>query len=114
MHWSAYEVFSVLSGASLLIGTLVGSILEADLSAKDRLFGFFGGIAMIGYGFYVAGQTEGVFVFPVGVFIVPFVFTGWIVVQIVQASGRKQLRERPAATSGDPDDVPGVPPSSQW
>lgn len=114
MHWSAYEIFSVLSGASLLIGTFVGSILEADLSTKDRLFGLFGGIAMIAYGFHVAGQTEGVFVFPVAVFIVPFVFTGWIVLQIVQASGRKQLADRPAATSGDTDGVPGVPPSSQW
>jgi predicted MFS family arabinose efflux permease len=114
MHWSSYEVFTVLSGACLLISTFVGSIAEADLSTKDRLFGVFGGIAMIGYGFYVAAQTEGVFVFPVGVFIVPFAFTGWIVLQIVQASGRKQLRDRPATTSGDTDDVPGVPPSSQW
>ncbi|MGI5174967.1 hypothetical protein ACQEVZ_01345 [Dactylosporangium sp. CA-152071] len=67
MHWSAYEVFSVLSGI-----VLIGLALVPSMKAKDRAWSALGGIAFAGYGFYVAGQDSGTWTFPVVIFVIPF------------------------------------------
>ena len=79
MNWSPYEIFSVLSGVVLLVTAAVGPAYGAELSAKDRTWTVAGGAGYVAYGFYVANATSGHFVFPVVVFVIPFVFAGWIV-----------------------------------
>jgi hypothetical protein len=88
MHWSAYEVFSVLSGLALLACAL----LPSDFS---RPWSVVGGIGFIGYGFFVAGQETGVWVFPVWIFFIPFLVVLYL---IVSAMGRSS---GPDSESGD-------------
>ena len=67
MHWSAYEVFSVLSGI-----VLVGMAFVPSLKGSDRAWALLGGIAFAVYGFYVAGQDSGTWTFPAIIFVIPF------------------------------------------
>jgi len=98
MNWDGYTVFSVLSGAVLLIGVLAAR----GLSAKDRLWGFIGGAFFIGYGLYVAGQTSGTFFFPVWIFIIPPA----AVIYLVAATVRSRPASRqPGAAAGSPGAV---------
>jgi hypothetical protein len=99
MHWGTYEVFSVLSGITLLAAAFV-----PDLGSRDRLWAAVFGILAIGYGFYVANQQYGTWTFPVQIFIVPFVGVIYFGMAIYQ---RKQAAARPAV--GDQGRAPGHP-----
>ena len=67
MHWGVYEVFSVISGAVLL---MCGLMLPG-VTVKDRAWSVIGGAFLMVYGVYVAKQTSGTYYFPVAVFIIP-------------------------------------------
>ncbi|MEU6141313.1 hypothetical protein ABZ848_13210 [Streptomyces sp. NPDC047081] len=67
MHWGVYEVFSVISGAVLL----VCGLMLPKVAVKDRAWSVIGGAFLLVYGVYVAKQTSGTYYFPVGVFIIP-------------------------------------------
>ncbi len=67
MNWDGYTVFSVISGAILIIGSLAGQ----GLSAKDRLYGLMGGGFFAGYGVFVASQHSGTYFFPIWIFVLP-------------------------------------------
>ena len=64
MHWSAYEVFSVISGVLLIAGAMLPG-------APARLGLFLVGAVLIGYGIVVANQSSGFWIFPIWIFIVP-------------------------------------------
>jgi hypothetical protein len=68
VHWSAYEVFSILSGI-----VLIGLAFTPDEKASNRFWCGIGGIGFIAYAFYVAAQTSGTFYFPVWIFVVPVI-----------------------------------------
>lgn len=68
MHWSAYEIFSILSGI-----VLIGLAFVPGEKGSNRLWCGLGGVVFIAYAFYVAGQTSGTFYFPVWIFILPVV-----------------------------------------
>ncbi|MET7473075.1 hypothetical protein ABZT17_01740 [Streptomyces sp. NPDC005648] len=67
MHWGVYEVFSVISGAVLL----VCGFLLPNVTVKDRAWSVIGGVFLLVYGVHVAQQTSGTYYFPVVIFIVP-------------------------------------------
>jgi hypothetical protein len=67
MHWGAYEVFSVLSGASALCLALFNN----SEKPTQRVWIACAGVFFIGYGIYVANQRSGFYVFPVEIFIIP-------------------------------------------
>jgi len=67
MHWGVHEVFSVISGIILL----VCGLMLPNVTVKDRAWSVIGGAFLLVYGVYVAKQTTGTYVFPVGVFIIP-------------------------------------------
>ena len=78
MHWSAYEIFSVLTGVTcVIVGVFPG------VPAKDRLWGFAGGVVFIGYGLYVAGQDSGTYFFPIWIFVVPFAGIAFAIIRLV-------------------------------
>lgn len=76
MSWSAYEVFSVLSGVVLLVAGLIG--IGTD-DFKDRVWAVLGGLCIIGYGIFVAAQDSGTYYFPAVIFVIPFVAAGWLI-----------------------------------
>jgi hypothetical protein len=82
MEWSSYEVFSVLSGISLLVVALV-----PDVKVKDRLWCVAGGLFFLVYGFYVAGQTSGTWTFPWVIFVIPFGVVGYVLYQVGKRKG---------------------------
>jgi hypothetical protein len=67
MNWSAYEVFSVISGL-----TLAGMGFLPETSVKDRAWLILSGGAFVVYGLYVAGQDSGTYYFPSVIFVLPF------------------------------------------
>ena len=79
MHWSAYEVFSVISGVILIVAGFL-----PRLSGRDRFWALVGGVLILGYGIYVANQTSGTYYFPAIIFIVPVIA---IVYLIATAAG---------------------------
>jgi hypothetical protein len=78
VHWGPYEIFSVLSGLSLLIVALVPG------KASSRLWAVLGGLFFVGYGVYVANQTTGVWTFPVWIFVIPFAAVVYLIAAIVK------------------------------
>jgi hypothetical protein len=67
MHWGAYEIFSVLSGVSILgLATFNGK--EKPM---QRVWIACAGIFFVAYGIFVANQAAGYYVFPVEIFIIP-------------------------------------------
>jgi hypothetical protein len=91
MHWGAYEVFSFLSGV-----TLIGAALLPGAAVKERLGGVLAGIFFIGYAIFVAGQTSGTFTFPVWIFVIPFGGAAWAIKQLVS---RGKSGEEPGVRS---------------
>lgn len=67
MHWDGYTVFSVISGAIMVLAAIVGQ----GLSARDRLYGLAGGGFFAAYGVFAASQHSGTFVFPIWIFVLP-------------------------------------------
>ena len=86
MHWSAYEVFSIISGLSL-----VGVGLLPETADKDRYWSMAGGAALIGYAFFVASRDSGTYYFPAAIFFIP------VLVAIVQGAKAWDRRSRRAA-----------------
>jgi hypothetical protein len=80
--WSSYEIFSVLSGLSLL-----GVALVPDLKPKDRAYAVGGGLFFLFYGFYVASQTTGTWTFPGVIFIIPFGVVGYALYGLAKRKG---------------------------
>lgn len=80
MQWSAYEIFSVISGL-----ILIGTTFMPGLSVKDRFYAFVGGAFFVGYGFYVANQAAGTYEFPVIIFVIP---VGAVIYVLAMASGK--------------------------
>lgn len=76
MHWDAYTVCSVLSGAILV---LLG-LAPIGAKPKDRFGCLAGGAAFIAYGVYVARQTSGFFVFSPAIFVIPVIAIAYLVV----------------------------------
>jgi hypothetical protein len=93
MNWSAYEIFTVLSGVALAIGGLM-----PGGGMKDRLWMVAGGVLLIGYGIYVANQTGGTWMFPIWIFVIPVAAGLWAVGKAVGRMG-----EASADTKQDPD-----------
>jgi hypothetical protein len=79
MHWSAYEIFSVISGAVLLIASVFPGV-----TLKDRLAMVVLGVFFIGFGWYVASQTSGTYTFPAMIFVIPFVGAGYAIYAVVK------------------------------
>lgn len=67
MHWDGYTIFSVLSGICLL-----ASAAAPRTPGKDRIYALIGGGFFAVYGFYVAGQVSGTYIFLIWIFIIPF------------------------------------------
>ncbi|MGZ3145078.1 hypothetical protein ACVDFE_24390 [Lentzea chajnantorensis] len=80
MHWSAYEVFSVLSGVTVLILALVAR----GMNGRSRALAVFSGLFCIVLGFYVAAQTNGTYYFPRRIFFIPFVAVGCTIYEVVK------------------------------
>lgn len=92
MDWGAYEIFSVLTGLSLLA---VAAVARADTSTRAWMIG--GGLFFAGYGWYVATQTTGTWTFPIWIFVVPFVAVGYVAVQLYRrADGAAEPETAPA------------------
>jgi hypothetical protein len=82
MDWSGYEVFSVLSGISLLAVAFV-----PGMRVKDRIWCVVGGLVFLVYGFYVAGQTSGTWTFPAIIFVIPFGVVGYVLYTLARRKG---------------------------
>jgi len=85
MHWSAYEIFSVISGIVLVFA----AVAVPDISARDRFWSGIGGILMIGYGIYVANQTSGTYVFPAAIFAIPVLALLYLIGAALGVTGNK-------------------------
>jgi hypothetical protein len=96
MHWNGYTVFSVLSGAVLVIAVLV----TRDISAKDRLYGLIAGVGFIGYGIFAGSRSSGTFYFPIWIFVVPPAAVGYLVVAAVRGRSTKSATAMPHADAG--------------
>lgn len=88
MHWDGYTVFSVISGIALLLMAL------AKGKASSRALMAAAGAVLIIYGIFVGMQTSGTFVFPVWIFVIPFVAAGKFVLDL---AGRSQRRPQDSA-----------------
>jgi hypothetical protein len=93
MHWSAYEIFSVISGIAL-----IALAFAPAGKASTRMWCGIGGVGFIVYAIYVASQTSGTYYFPVWIFVIP----GLAVLQLVRslASRRASNGASPARPSG--------------
>lgn len=84
MHWSAYEVFSVISGVLLLGAT---TMIEPG---RDRMWLFLSGVVFVGYGIYVASQDSGVYFFSPLIFVIPVGAAIWAGVMIYGSGGERK------------------------
>ena len=100
-HWDVYSIFSIIAGISMIVMALIPGV-GAGSRAVYVLFG----VGFIGYAIYVSGQQSGVFVFPVYIFIVPFV----ALFQLFHAISSKSS-SRSGRPSGSSHTAPAGPPS---
>ncbi|MET8860262.1 hypothetical protein [Streptomyces sp. NPDC004579] len=91
-HWSAYEIFAVLSGI-----ILIGAAFVPGNSVKNRAWAALGGIFLTCYGWYVAHQTTGTFQFPVVIFLIP---PGAVIYLLVKAFGKSGGQSSPPGAGG--------------
>ncbi|WRZ93978.1 hypothetical protein OHB54_36010 [Streptomyces sp. NBC_01007] len=100
-HWSAYEIFAVLSGI-----ILAGAAFVPGAGVKDRAWSVLGGIFLVWYGWYVAHQTTGTFRFPVVIFLIP---PGAVIYLLVKAFGHSGGQASPPGPTGsDGRGTPGI------
>jgi hypothetical protein len=97
MNWSAYEVFSVISGALILIGIFV-----PGLNAKERLGCLGVGGFFVGYGIFVATRTTGIWLFPIWIFFIPFAIVIGCVVLVVIRRKEKSTGDASAQDTSPP------------
>jgi hypothetical protein len=100
MHWTAYEVFSVISGVILIICTFAPRV-----KTRDRFWAFFGGVAFIVYAIYTGHQIEGTYSFPVAIFIIPVVAVLWILAAVFGLTGTKAAPPSREARDRDKEDA---------
>ncbi|MFF2367241.1 hypothetical protein ACFVU0_31670 [Streptomyces sp. NPDC058122] len=91
-HWSAYEIFAVLSGI-----ILIGAAFVPGNSVKNRAWAALGGTFLACYGWYVAHQTTGTFQFPVVIFLIP---PGAVIYLLVKAFGNSGGQSSPPGAGG--------------
>ncbi|AEN11310.1 MULTISPECIES: hypothetical protein [unclassified Streptomyces] len=82
MQWTAYEIFSVISGL-----ILIGAAFAPGLSLKYRAYAVLGGAFFTGYGFYVANQASGTYEFPVFIFVIPAVAVLYLLYRVFGGTG---------------------------
>lgn len=109
MHWDGYTIFSVIAGVALLVMAALDSG-----KLRSRLWMLLGGAAFIIYGIYVAQQTSGTFVFPVWIFIIPFVAVGKTVLTLVERSRRAGSTAPPHPQAPGTPQGPVPPPPGQF
>jgi hypothetical protein len=91
MHWTGYEVFSVISGAMMIVAALV-----LPGKAGGRVSSFVAGVGFIAYGIYVGHQTSGIYFFPVQIFVIPVVVLCYLIAAAVRR-GRTAAGGTPSA-----------------
>lgn len=97
-QFTAYEVFSIISGICLVVVALL-----PGMEASERFWSLLGGAFFIGYGIYVAQQTSGTWYFPVWIFIIPIGAVIYGIVSVVSwASENSEQRPTPAARPRPP------------
>lgn len=105
MGWSAYEVFTVISGLILIGWALVedGSD-DIEVTPAMRAGAVAAGIFFIGYAIFVANQTTGVWTFPVFIFALPVLALYRVGKRLMDgpASGTPPPRDRPQRSSTPP------------
>jgi hypothetical protein len=92
-HWDGYTVFSVISGVLLVLMSFT-----PRLKPGSRVLYVVGGIALAGYGIWVAKQTSGTYYFSVYIFIVPVI----AVISFVKTIGTAKTPTRPTPTTTRP------------
>jgi hypothetical protein len=111
-----YTVFSVLSGGLMILVAAVASMSRGfDLKASDRVVAFLFGAGLIVYGIWAASARSGFFVFPVAIFVLPFLFVGYLIFQAWESWGGSSTPEHQAsAATAQPRPAvqPRQPPAS--
>jgi hypothetical protein len=105
MHWDGYTVFSVLSGV-----TLIGVALKSNVAAKQRFWAFATGIVFAGYGFFVASQTSGLWLFPIWIFVLPILGVIILIAELSEARNKTSstIQRQDATTRVQHADIPQV------
>jgi hypothetical protein len=113
MHWTGYEVFSVLSGAMMIVVALV-----LPGRAGARVSSFVAGVGFIAYGIYVGHQTSGIYFFPVQVFVIPVVVLCYLIAAAARrgrttrggtpVAGRAAMSSEPRRRVAVPAGAPSV------
>src|SRR5579862_8582420 len=91
MHWDAYTICSVASGATLVVLAVAGVG-----STRERMVSLVAGLAFAAYGIYVAKQTSGTYFFPIYIFVLPII---GIVNLISRLLGKGAPAKTPAVVS---------------
>ena len=86
MHWSAYEVFTVLSGIAVLAGTAL-----PGETVKNRVLSACAGIVLVVMGVYIAAQDSGTYYYSPVIFVLPVLLPGMMIARLVQ---RRRAAER--------------------
>lgn len=94
-QFSAYEVFSIISGICLIVVALL-----PGLDGSERFWSFVGGMIFVAYGIFVAQQSTGIYYFPVWIFIIPFVAVIYGIAVVVGRSSSVSPGDRSAGTPG--------------
>lgn len=102
MGWSAYEVFTVISGLILIGWAFVedgGDDIEVTLAM--RVGAVAAGVVFIGYAIFVANQTQGIWTFPAFIFALPVLALYRLGKRFLDgpASGASSSPDRPAQRS---------------
>lgn len=102
MHWGTYEFCAVLSGVIMVWA----AVLDKGWKPKDRVWAVAGGVALVIYGFYVAQQTSGTFVFPAAMFAIPIIFAGRALYRLYQETSATGAAPNQSSTRTRPSDAP--------
>ena len=104
-HWDGYTVFSVISGVLLVLMSFT-----PGLKPGSRVLYVVGGIALAGYGIWVANQATGTYYFSVYIFIVPVI----AVISFVKTLGtaKTPARSTPATNRSVTRPLSGGAPGS--
>jgi membrane-associated protease RseP (regulator of RpoE activity) len=92
MHWDGYTICSVLSGVVLVVLACV-----PGRTAKERAWLTLAGVAVGGYGIYVAKQTSGIYYFSVWIFVIPVVGVGYLLAPLFAKTSRQSAPPAPRA-----------------
>jgi hypothetical protein len=108
-----YVVFSILSGALMVLVAAAASLSRSfDLTAGERAAGFLFGAGLIVYGIWAASADSGFFVFPAIIFVLPFLFVGYLVFQAWESWGSSKPVAHHAGAAAEERRPPVEPPTS--